>query len=185
MHTLLKKKATEHTHSFYQGIWWLRDDPHNISPLFHTPLVFFSALLPGRSHNPPGLQRGKKRGMREEEGRDEKLQGGGMIGQTVCMCECAEIAQGKHKLAWELNHLSTVPLSKSPATSQLHVPSPLILSFCGINGTKTTMVAWWAFIFQVVPWAWYKYSVTYIPTKVLGTLMETVIYNSVTTTVIV
>lgn len=32
-----------------------------------------------------------------------------MIGQTVCMC--AEIAQGKQKLAWELNHLSTVPLS--------------------------------------------------------------------------
>ena len=27
----------------------------NISPLFHTPLVFFSALLPGRSHNPPAL----------------------------------------------------------------------------------------------------------------------------------
>lgn len=41
---------------------------------------------------------------KEEDGRegmDEKLQGGGRIGQTVCMCECAEIAQGKHKLAWE------------------------------------------------------------------------------------
>lgn len=47
---------------------------------------------------------------------------GGTIGQTVCMCECAEIAQGKHKLAWELNRLSTVPLSESPTTSQLHVP---------------------------------------------------------------
>lgn len=43
-------------------------------------------------------------------GRDEKLEGGGTIGQTVCMRECAEIAQGKHKLVWELNHLSTVPL---------------------------------------------------------------------------
>lgn len=43
-------------------------------------------------------------------GRDEKLEGGGMIGQTVCMREFAEIAQGKHKLVWELNHLSTVPL---------------------------------------------------------------------------
>lgn len=43
-------------------------------------------------------------------GMDEKLEGGGMIGQTVCMRECAEIAQGKHKLVWELNHLSTVPL---------------------------------------------------------------------------
>lgn len=34
-------------------------------------------------------------------GKDEKLQGGGTTGQTLCMCECAEIAQGKHKLAWE------------------------------------------------------------------------------------
>lgn len=37
-----------------------------------------------------------------------------MIGQSICMCECAEIAQGKQKLAWELNHLSSVPLSEKP-----------------------------------------------------------------------
>ena len=110
--------------------WW----PHNISPLFHTPLVFFSALLPGRSHNPPALQRGKKKGdEREEEeeggweGRDEKLQGEGMIGQPVCMCYSAEIAQGKQELAWELNHLSTVPLSESPITNLVFSGNPFIL----------------------------------------------------------
>lgn len=40
-----------------------------------------------------------------------------MIGQMVCMCECAEIALGKHRLAWELDHISTVPASESAVTS--------------------------------------------------------------------
>lgn len=64
-----------------------------------------------------------------------------MRGQTVCMCECAEIALCKHKLAWELNHLSPVPLSESPATSQLHAPFffLVIFSFCNVNDTMVVL----------------------------------------------
>lgn len=75
-----------------------------------------------------GGRRGLRGGLR---GKGWEIIKRGMIGQMVCMCECAEIAQGKHRLAWELDHISTVPVSESAVTSAclLLSPPPLNISF--------------------------------------------------------
>lgn len=161
-HTHLGKQLNKHTHTHHVARLTREYDDSVMTPT--TSLSSFTLLS---SFSQPsslavhitlpdsrgGEKEGDERERREAEwdGRDEKLQGGGTIGQTVCMCECAEIAQGKHKLAWELNHLSTVPLSeKAPPPldcTSLLLFSSVILSSCSVSATKRIMMALWDLFF--------------------------------------
>lgn len=107
----------------YQGIWWLGDDPTTSFLFFHTPLAFSQPSYLAVHITLPDSRGGRKGrgGVREEDGAIDRFGGEGwekygtsMIGQTVCMCECPAIAQGKHKLTWEVHNFSTVPQLRKP-----------------------------------------------------------------------